>query len=298
VVGAPTYDPYLPRRHSAMPTFRNPACPRAAPRRPFPLKPIPACSRGRQSPAIVRDRAGKLWFPTRASCLAGAVGSHSDTAASQLCRRGSVAGRGSISTAAGIVLGSGISITGPIRCYLRARSCRPGAPITGSGDGAKPRPSFVAAGIPSRCSCLRPDNRPSIAGQDGNNAGLRGPQVRITVARPRPRRDRPGRAGGAFRPRRPEPRVPGERARLRAPRPSDAGRVYAFDADGGLLRLASEAYRIRLAYLFDPYLAVSASQIEASPHQITTVYGEMLPRQPLRFLLADDPGAGKILRDC
>src|SRR5258708_37341405 len=74
-----------------------------------------------------------------------------------------------------------------------------------------------------------------------------------------------------------------------------AGRAYAFDADGGLLRLASEAYRIRLAHLFDPYLAVSASQIEALPHQITAVYGEMLSRQPLRFLLADDPGAGKTI---
>lgn len=73
----------------------------------------------------------------------------------------------------------------------------------------------------------------------------------------------------------------------------EARRSYAFDADGSLLRLASEAYRIRLAHLFDPYLAVSASQIEALPHQITAVYGEMLPRQPLRFLLADDPGAGK-----
>jgi hypothetical protein len=75
----------------------------------------------------------------------------------------------------------------------------------------------------------------------------------------------------------------------------EVGRAYAFDADGGLLRLASEAYRIRLAHLFDPYLAVSASQIEALPHQITAVYGEMLPRQPLRFLLADDPGAGKMI---
>ncbi len=73
----------------------------------------------------------------------------------------------------------------------------------------------------------------------------------------------------------------------------EAGRAYAFDADGALLRLASEANRIRLAHLFDPYLAVSASQIEALPHQITAVYAEMLPRQPLRFLLADDPGAGK-----
>ena len=75
----------------------------------------------------------------------------------------------------------------------------------------------------------------------------------------------------------------------------DAGRAYGFDADGGLLRLASEAYRLRLAHLFDPYLAISASQIDALPHQITAVYGEMLPRQPLRFLLADDPGAGKTI---
>lgn len=71
------------------------------------------------------------------------------------------------------------------------------------------------------------------------------------------------------------------------------GRAFSFDGDGETLRLASEALRIRLAYLFDPYLAVHASSIEALPHQITAVYGEMLPRQPLRFLLADDPGAGK-----
>jgi len=75
----------------------------------------------------------------------------------------------------------------------------------------------------------------------------------------------------------------------------ETGRVFGFDADGALLRLASEGYRIRLAHLFDPYLAVSASQIEALPHQITAVYAEMLPRQPLRFLLADDPGAGKTI---
>lgn len=73
----------------------------------------------------------------------------------------------------------------------------------------------------------------------------------------------------------------------------DTGRTYGLDADGALLRLASEAYRLRLAHLFDPYLAISSSSIEALPHQITAVYGEMLPRQPLRFLLADDPGAGK-----
>ena len=70
-------------------------------------------------------------------------------------------------------------------------------------------------------------------------------------------------------------------------------RRFAFDGDGRLFRLVSEALRIRLAYLFDPYVAVNASQIEPLPHQLTAVYGAMLDRQPLRFLLADDPGAGK-----
>ncbi len=74
-----------------------------------------------------------------------------------------------------------------------------------------------------------------------------------------------------------------------------AGRTWSFDADGALLRLASEAYRIRLAHLFDPLLAVHTSNVDPLPHQITAVYGEMLPRQPLRFLLADDPGAGKTI---
>ncbi len=73
------------------------------------------------------------------------------------------------------------------------------------------------------------------------------------------------------------------------------GTPWSFDADGALLRLASEAYRIRLAHLFDPRLAVHASLVEPLPHQITAVYEEMLTRQPLRFLLADDPGAGKTI---
>ncbi len=70
---------------------------------------------------------------------------------------------------------------------------------------------------------------------------------------------------------------------------------WSFDADGSTFRLASEAYRISLAYLFDPLLAVHTSIVEPLPHQITAVYEEMLPRQPLRFLLADDPGAGKTI---
>lgn len=72
-----------------------------------------------------------------------------------------------------------------------------------------------------------------------------------------------------------------------------AERLWAFDGDGALLRLVSEAYRIHLAHLFDPMLAVHTSLIEPLPHQITAVYDEMLTRQPLRFLLADDPGSGK-----
>src|SRR5713101_3673242 len=73
------------------------------------------------------------------------------------------------------------------------------------------------------------------------------------------------------------------------------GRPWSFDGDGSLLRLVSEAHRIRLAYLFDPVLAVHTSLVDPLPHQITAVYGEMLTRQPLRFLLADDPGAGKTI---
>lgn len=73
------------------------------------------------------------------------------------------------------------------------------------------------------------------------------------------------------------------------------GRAWAFDADGSLLRLVTEANRIKLAHYFDPYLAIYASLVDPLPHQITAVYGEMLPRQPLRFLLADDPGAGKTI---
>ncbi len=73
------------------------------------------------------------------------------------------------------------------------------------------------------------------------------------------------------------------------------GRPWSFDGDGHLFRLVSEAHRIRLAHLFDPVLAVHTSLVEPLPHQITAVYEAMLPRQPLRFLLADDPGAGKTI---
>ena len=76
---------------------------------------------------------------------------------------------------------------------------------------------------------------------------------------------------------------------------AEEGRPWGFDGDGATFRLVSEAQRIRLAHLFDPVLAVHTSDVQPLPHQITAVYGEMLPRQPLRFLLADDPGAGKTI---
>ncbi len=70
---------------------------------------------------------------------------------------------------------------------------------------------------------------------------------------------------------------------------------WTFDADGELFRLVAEAKHIRLAYLFDPRLAVHLSALEPLPHQIQAVYGAMLPRHPLRFALCDDPGAGKTI---
>lgn len=75
----------------------------------------------------------------------------------------------------------------------------------------------------------------------------------------------------------------------------EIGRPWSFDGDGSNFRLVSEAIRINLAHLFDPVLAVHTSLVEPLPHQITAVYETMLPRQPLRFLLADDPGAGKTI---
>jgi superfamily II DNA or RNA helicase len=75
----------------------------------------------------------------------------------------------------------------------------------------------------------------------------------------------------------------------------EQGRPWSFDGDGATFRLVSEAHRIRLAHLFDPVLAVHTSLVDPLPHQITAVYESMLPRQPLRFLLADDPGAGKTI---
>jgi SNF2 family DNA or RNA helicase len=69
----------------------------------------------------------------------------------------------------------------------------------------------------------------------------------------------------------------------------------ATPVDAEKLRLLIESARIRLAYAYDQQFAVSLSGIRTLPHQIEAVYQAMLPQPRLRFLLADDPGAGKTI---
>jgi SNF2 domain-containing protein len=76
---------------------------------------------------------------------------------------------------------------------------------------------------------------------------------------------------------------------------AEAAAAYDFTGDAATFKLAAEALRIRMAARFDPMLAVHTSDLEPLPHQIEAVYGELLERTPLRFLLADDPGAGKTI---
>ncbi len=66
-------------------------------------------------------------------------------------------------------------------------------------------------------------------------------------------------------------------------------------ADAGDFFDFIEAHRIRLAYAHDPNFAVSMTGIRGLPHQIVAVYKHMLPQTRLRFVLADDPGAGKTI---
>ena len=75
----------------------------------------------------------------------------------------------------------------------------------------------------------------------------------------------------------------------------DVESAPAYDGDADEFRLAAEALRIKYAALYDPMAAVNSSHVDPLPHQIRAVYEEMLPRIPLRFLLADDPGAGKTI---
>ncbi len=72
-------------------------------------------------------------------------------------------------------------------------------------------------------------------------------------------------------------------------------RRWSFAADGAMFRLASEARRMQHAHLADPFAAVDTSNIDPYPHQIDAVYNRLLTQRPLRFVLADDPGAGKTI---
>ena len=69
----------------------------------------------------------------------------------------------------------------------------------------------------------------------------------------------------------------------------------AFRADANLVRLVAEAHRLQHAYLFNPIFATETSLIDPLPHQFIAVYEHLLKHNPLRFLLADDAGAGKQL---
>ncbi len=75
----------------------------------------------------------------------------------------------------------------------------------------------------------------------------------------------------------------------------EAGASFAFDGHPPSFKLAAEARRMRLAHLFDPQAALGTSDVDPLPHQLRAVYEEMLPRHPLRYVLADDPGAGKTI---
>ena len=91
----------------------------------------------------------------------------------------------------------------------------------------------------------------------------------------------------------------GERMIFRADEPAitlaNSGCPWKFDAPAEDFKLAVEAQRISLAHLFDPMMAVHTSNVDPLPHQITAVYESMIPKQPLRYVLADDPGAGKTI---
>src|ERR1700731_2197541 len=68
-----------------------------------------------------------------------------------------------------------------------------------------------------------------------------------------------------------------------------------FDGDPQRFRLGIEALRLGLAYEYDPYFALSIARVDPLPHQLEAVYDYFLKLARIRFLLADDPGAGKTI---
>lgn len=71
--------------------------------------------------------------------------------------------------------------------------------------------------------------------------------------------------------------------------------IEPFDGDARRFRLGLEALRLGLAYEYDPYFALSIARVDPLPHQLEAVYDYFLVLPRIRFLLADDPGAGKTI---
>jgi len=85
-----------------------------------------------------------------------------------------------------------------------------------------------------------------------------------------------------------------EQIRALSPAAAEAG--IDFTTNPRHFFLAIEAHRIRLAFEFDPLFALNASRVDAVPHQLEAVYRYIVPRHArVRYLLADDPGAGKTI---
>ena len=68
-----------------------------------------------------------------------------------------------------------------------------------------------------------------------------------------------------------------------------------YDGDAKRFKLGIEALRLGLAYEYDPYFSLSIARVDPLPHQLEAVYDYMMKSPRLRFLLADDPGAGKTI---
>ena len=68
-----------------------------------------------------------------------------------------------------------------------------------------------------------------------------------------------------------------------------------YDGDARLLRLGIQAYSLGIAYEFDPYFGLSISRVDPLPHQLEAIYDYLLKLGRVRFLLADDAGAGKTI---
>ena len=74
-----------------------------------------------------------------------------------------------------------------------------------------------------------------------------------------------------------------------------ADSALSYDGDGRLLRLGLQAYALGIAYEFEPYFGLSISRVDPLPHQLEAVYEHLLKLPSVRFLLADDAGAGKTI---